>query len=88
MKYYIIIAIIGTSTLLSGCEFKYATQENNIMGNLTTTVFDDRNSFEDVELNQVIKDEVFVKPDRELENNKDDAFWTHIINQVKNMRWK
>ena len=86
MKYKTILVIVGLSTLLSGCEFKYATQENNIMGNLTTTVFDDRNSFEDVEINEIIRNDSQVET--RSTQNEDSKFWEHIINQFKNMRWR
>lgn len=87
MKRLCIIGILSFSMLFtSGCQIMRTAQENNVMGKLTTTVFDDRNSFEDLKINDKIAQEVEVKDDNTAK--KDYDFWKKIKIHFKNMKWR
>lgn len=82
----LIVTIALSAQFLAGCELLDSSRENNIMGNLTTTVYDNRNSFKDLEINKRIKNEVKVEPGNTV--NKDRYFWDKIRIHFSNMKWR
>lgn len=87
MKRLCIVSILTFSMLFStGCEILRTSRENNITGKLTTTVFDDRNSFEDLEINKKIEEEVKVEDGDTSKADFD--FWEKIKIHFKNMKWR
>lgn len=82
----ILLSIILTATNLTGCEVLRTSRENNVMGKLTTTVFDDRNSFEDLEINEKIDTEVEIKEGDT--SKKDYSLWKKIKNHLINLKWR
>lgn len=81
-----ILTITLTAHALTGCTLLDSSRKNNVMGNLTTTVFDNRNSFKDLEINKNIQNEVKVESGNTAKKDKD--FWDKIKIHFSNMKWR